>query len=312
MSGSVGGFLVRVAAAGGFCAVVAAMLLATPAMADNADDVLLQLSRDGVHYTSETVSNIFEQSSGMVPGGSRQGSVWVRNASDEAASFSLAVKNTGTSLSPILPEFLGFAAASQDRTASVNSLPDPGDCSVLIDGWTLSGDESLHLTMNLNLALAAPNATRNQESTFELMFVLQGIDGGSSVSACDAPEALPGDVSLGSTPLMTGTTALRDETMSGGSDPNNDLSAASIGTADGAPAVLLGMPDAVTEDSEEAGDSGVTHRGKLRALAASNVESNSRTPWPWLLVLSAATYMAISMRRRRQHNEPAGTFHPSE
>lgn len=306
--GATTGSQVRLAVMATAGVIAVGMLLATPATADEGNGILLELSRDGVNFTSGTVSDIFALSSGMVPGESRRGTVWVRNASSDAARFSLAVDNTGTSLSPVLPDFLSLEAASLGSRASMGSLPGTGNCGLVIDGWALAGGNTLQLDMNLNLALAAPNATRNQESTFELVFLLQGISNGSAVSACATPDVLPETVAIGTASVMSGTTPGTVGTTSSG------------GTVNGRPRIIAGnavdvlvLPaDGAALATEPTVESDMKYTEVLTALAASNVESNSRTPWPWLLVLSAATYMAISMRRRRKLNEPAGTFHPSE
>jgi len=257
------------------------VVLAAPAVADDGNKTLLELSRDGVHFTTASIPSVFENSGSFVPGSSRAGTVWIRNSSHNAAQFSLGVENSGDATGSVLPEYLQLQAQSANRGPAAGLLPDPGNCAPVLEGWALAAGETIRLDLALNLALEAPNATRNQVSTFQLVFLLQGLDGGKPIVPCHSAYAVPAmDVSLGTVPVTGGTASGTRFTGAGEAVPSGqgETSAGPDGTPD-APYQAKLMPD---------------------PLLQSNVVANERSPWPWLVVLSAAAYMLVSLRRRRR------------
>ena len=244
------------------CSAGLTVLVATPAVAENDHSTLLELSRDGVTYVPSRLHQVFESAPGFVPGESRQGRVWVRNASREDAYLSLAVVNTDSTHSEELPEHLSLQAATPQRSAIALSLPGSGECSQVIQKWTLKSGEAIPLTLDLSLDVQAPNSSKKQAATFNLMFVLQGIGGGRTASACSAVST---------------------------TDTVEAVSDRSIGVAPLGGAAPLDLQDAQRVDEWSEAE-----------LLHSNVVANSRSPWPWLVTLSGAAYMLISLRRRRK------------
>lgn len=267
-------------------------LLAGPATgAENKND-LLQLSRDGVHFATDAIPTMFRSTKGYVPGESRPGLIWVRNASKESASFSLAVLNTGKPDNDqgafgasVLPQHLRLQAQAAGRSATANTLPTAGDCSPVIDGWTLAAGEVLPLALDLGLSLDAPNSTRNQRAEFALAFVLQEHSGGKLAGPClQRPDKLPAGGAVISLPFTGGTAATPA--------PVTGLEMGGVNDSGGA-----GSTPAPTQPGEQPAPEAPQPLPLSRQLQ-SNVEASAYNPWPWLVVISGCLYVFTSVRKR--------------
>ncbi|MHA7269381.1 hypothetical protein [Arthrobacter sp. HLT1-20] len=266
-------------------------LLAGPATgAENKSD-LLQLSRDGVHFATDAIPTLFRSTKGYVPGESRPGLVWVRNAGKESASFSLAVLNTsnpdtgeGTAGPSVLPQHLRLQAQASGRGATANTLPTAGECTPVIDGWTLAAGEVLPLTLDLGLSRDAPNSTRNQGADFTLAFVLQESGGGQLAGAClQRPDRLPAGAAVISLPISGGTGTPGTAVDVGGV---NNFGGSGPGTAPGTiQPTSLPTPEA-------------PQPLPLSRHLQSNVEATACNPWTWIVVISACAYIFTSVRKR--------------
>ncbi|WP_104091137.1 hypothetical protein [Arthrobacter sp. GMC3] len=280
---TVRGSLARLAMALTAATAVTAMLLAAPASANEETGTLLELSGDGVHYSTGLVAGILGDTSGFVPGESRHGTIWVRNASGGATVLSVGVGNTDRIDSAVLPAYLQLQAHSGHRSTNLGALPGPGACSPFVEDWALAPGETLRLDLGLTLVLQAPNATRNQKSNFDLVFLLQGDDGGQTVNACGAGTgSLPADVSASFAPITGGTA---------GAPAVGNVIAGSAGDS-------VSPDDPGNLEQGPRDQAGPEREWSVAPLLQSNVEANDRSPWPWLLILSAGTYMVISLRRR--------------
>lgn len=281
--------------------VAMGILLATPAVAADGADILLELSHDGVHYSPGTVQDIFSNTGGYVPGESRPGTVWIRNASPDAAQFSLGIANTDSASGSELPPYLSLQVASGAKKASAMAFPGAGGCDPMIEGWVMSGGESLRLDLDMGLELRAPNATRNQESNFDLRFVLQGIGGGAPVSPCAGRPvplpntALPTDsednVSVGTAKISSATAQ-----QTGASAQASRRISAGIRTGAGF-APVTGTGFVAVPEPEQDREPG----WPWEATPQSNVVANVRSAWPWIAALSAGAYMVMTFRRRKRN-----------
>ncbi|WP_427016735.1 hypothetical protein ACQCSX_18730 [Pseudarthrobacter sp. P1] len=169
--------------AGGILTAVLAGLAATPAAAD--DGPAMQLSSDGIHFTSSQEPAVFPDLAGLVPGETRPGTVWVRNAGADPAAFDLAVRSGAGSA--VLTNSLELLAGSPGHAAVTVPLAGPGQCRNVLQGWVLAAGETLRIDLALGLVLAATNATRRESAGVELIFLVQGLGGGAAVSACSTP-----------------------------------------------------------------------------------------------------------------------------
>ncbi len=275
--------------------LVLGVFLATPAHAADDTDAMLELSRDGVAYKLGSLTSVFADSHGFVPGESRDAKVWVHNVSSEAAYFSLAVANVGRTSSAILPQYLGLQAVATKGLADAPRLPGPGHCTVVLEKWPLKAGETMPMNLDLQLALQAPNATRNQVSDFELLFVMQGVDGGTLVSPCAAVSpTIPAGTSVGRAPMTGGTATSPEKIATLQSNGNNDAGTQyqNFGGAN--------VRGALEGEERSVFSFSWLNRWSGNGLMHSNVAAVTRTPWPWLLALCAVMYTLISTRRRKK------------
>lgn len=281
--------------------VAIGMLLATPAMAADGTDSLLELSHDGVHYSPGAVQDIFTNTGGYVPGESRPGRVWIRNASADAAQLSLGIVNTDPASGSELPPYLNLQIASGAVSARAEGFPDAGRCHPMIEGWVVPGGESLRLDLNMGLELKAPNATRNQEANFDLLFVLQGTGGGTPVSPCTgAPLPLPNTAPPADSTdnVSVGTARISSATTQQTGTSARVLSRVNAGT--GAESGFL--PGTGTGVEEVPWPEQDPEPGWLwEATPQSNVVANIRSAWPWIAALSAGAYMVMTIRRPKRN-----------
>lgn len=245
-----------------------AVVLSTPAHAANDSVPLLELSSDGVHFEQERPLPVFASTKGYVPGEARSGVVWVRNASSQPSQFSLAVTNTGSGQDSAMANYLQLAAVTPGWNATAGIPVGAGDCTALVEDWKIPAGESLRIDLELGFQLTAPNSTRHQESNAEVLFLLQDHDGGVPVSPC-APTTAIAAASMGRVTINSST------------EQNQALAA------------IAELPEVQAE----------TQQDFLRQQVQgpqSNVVATSRSPWPWLLILSAVAYMGISLRRQKR------------
>lgn len=136
----------------------------------------LQVSPDGSRYGSTLPGPVFNASVDYVPGAGQNATIWVRNNSAESARLSSAAVVIRSD--PELNGYLGLATASGSDAASRTALGMQGSCSDLPATWNLGSGEAVALTFEVDLALDAPNATRNREAEFDLLFYLEPTSAG--------------------------------------------------------------------------------------------------------------------------------------
>lgn len=284
---------VRVAAMAAVASIALGIVFAGPVHAADKKNELLQLSSDGVNFGTDAMPTMFRSTKGYVPGESRRGIIWVRNASNQSAYLSLAVRNAGTATTSFLPAHLRLQAQSPGHGATAATLPSPGACTPVIDGWTVAGGAVLPLTLDLGLALDSPNTTRNQSADFTLTVVLQEQGPGQRVNSCARiPDSLPagdgvesiiidGSTTGTSTGGTVGTGVDEDSLGSNGADAGNADSLASPGRNQ-APSGEETLPDAIP----------------LSHQLQSNVEATTYNPWTWIALISGCVYMFVISRKR--------------
>lgn len=260
---------VRVAAKAIVASIAMGALLAGPTSAAENKNDLLQLSRDGVTFATDAIPAMFGSTKGYVPGESRRGIIWVRNASKHTAHLSLSVRNVGTAATSDLSGHLRLQARASGRGAAAGTLPSAGACTPIIDGWTLAAGEALPLTLDLGMETDAPDTTRRQSTAFSMTFVLQEQGAGKLVGTCSK---LPGT-------------------------PTSGAGRASIVIGD-APSWGDGSPPSPGPNSLQPGNEALPKALPLLPQLQSNVEATVYNPWPWVVVVSACAYVVTSVRKR--------------
>lgn len=267
------------------------MLLAAPATgAENKDD-LLQLSHDGVQFTTTSTPTLFRSSNGYVPGESRQETIWVRNGSPGTAHFSLGVRNSGANTESILPGYLRLQATAQGQRAETVILPSAGGCAAVIHDWSLAAGAVLPLTLDLGLQVEASNQTRNQHAYFDLIFVLQDSGARQMVGPCSGNASRS---PVGAAVLAVG--------IAGGTANAVDGRPPGTGAADDAEMNNEAQFVAGRNPQQSRRHDLQDKPGPLPLLhqLQSNVETIIRTPWPWLALVGAGLYaVTLTWRRSR-------------
>ncbi|SEE63693.1 hypothetical protein SAMN04489740_1996 [Arthrobacter alpinus] len=275
----------RIAVMALVASIATGVLLAGPATGAENKNHLLELSSDGVNFATDAIPTMFRSTKGYVPGESRQGLIWVRNASKQSAHLSLAVRNTGTARTSVLPGQLHLQAQAQGRSATAVALPAAGGCAPLVDGWPLAAGAVLPLTIDLGLALDSPNSTRKQAADFTLTFVLQEQGPGQLIDPCSGTlNTAPADGVLASVAIGGGAAGA-------GARGAGTGSAGSGGAewADGSPVA-----------SGHAESEALPEPPHVFRELQSNVEPSTYNPWTWIVLVSGCLYIfAISRKRSK-------------
>ncbi|WP_425863829.1 hypothetical protein [Arthrobacter sp. TWP1-1] len=261
---------VRIAVLALVASIATGLLLAGPAIGAENKNELLQLSRDGVNFATDAMPTMFRSTKGYVPGESRRGLIWVRNASSQTAHLSLAVRNTGTARTSVLPGHLHLRAQSPGHSATAVTFPAAGGCAPLIDGWTLAAGAVLPLTMDLGMAVESPNSTRKQAVDFTLTFVLQEQGPGRLIEPCSG--------SLNNRP--------------------DDGVLASLAIDGGAAGAATEWADGSYADPEESGSEVLPEAPPVFRQVQSNVEATTYNPWTWIVLASGCLYIFAISRKR--------------
>jgi hypothetical protein len=261
---------VRIAVMAMVVSIATGLLLAGPAAGSENKNDLLQLSRDGVNFATGAMPTMFRSTKGYVPGESRRGLIWVRNASTQTAHLSLAVRNTGTARTSVLPGQLHLRAQSPDHSGTTVTFPAAGGCTPVVDGWTLAAGAVLPLTMDLGLALETPNATRKQTADFTLTFVLQEQGPGQLVDSCSG--------SL--------------------NNPSAEGVLATVAIGGGAAGTATQLADGSSADPEQPGSEVLAEPLPVFRQLQSNVEASTYNPWTWIVLVSGCLYLFAISRKR--------------
>lgn len=168
--------------------LTATVLAGAPAAA--ADDQFLQLSLDGSNFGSTAAGAVFDSALRYIPGGSSDGTLWVRNAGPERAHLSVAAFTT--SMDPELAGALVLERAVDGLFVSGRQpLGGAGSCVDLGIDKSLEPGEAVRLSFTAGLLLEAGNQTRNKQAQFDFRLLLDSAGSGGR-SACSGASPVPG------------------------------------------------------------------------------------------------------------------------
>ena len=265
--------------------LTATVLAGAPAAA--ADDQFLQLSLDGSNFGSTAAGAVFDGGLRYVPGGSSNGSLWVRNAGPEQAHLSIAAVSA-----QIAPELIGVLVVERIVQGTPGgarvSLGDAGFCVDLGVSELLEPGETIKLSLKAGLESEATNETRNKQAQFDFRLLLDSAGSGGR-SACSGASPIPG---------KPATTPVAGQAAPG---PRTDRNPA-IAVVAGAPAVL----PAVTGPAvlPMAGRPGILPKriGEVKvpepaSFIESTVEPITRTLVGALLIAVTAAFAGTAYRR---------------
>jgi len=274
---------------------LAAMSLAA-APAAHADPDFLQISHDGSSFAGSASQSVFPEGLLLIPGTVETGSFWVRNNSSEPAYLSLAVAGSG-----IAPELAGYLELRSRTGAGDEAAALPGNqsCSDLGSPVLLPAGAAGRVDLSAGLVLDAPNATMNQQSTFDVLLLLDAAGGRSACQAPAIPEA--------GVPAPGGPAAQPSgiDTVQGSA--GMAASAAAVlpgtGTGTGIPAAAVNAPApanaAPANFAKAAGNPVLPPRIAPASFIESTVEPIIRTWQGTLTVLLAVAFFAAAAARIR-------------
>jgi hypothetical protein len=146
---------------------------------------ILQLSGDGFFYAETLPHPVLRSVEPIVPGGTAEGPVWVRNNSADDALLSIAAL-PGT-VDPGLGQELMIRAATENWSGGQHRLGGSASCTDLAVGLSVPAGESVRLTVGLVFDSDAPNSSRQRSADFALRFLLRDARAGAGSGACADP-----------------------------------------------------------------------------------------------------------------------------
>lgn len=163
-------------------------VMAAPAVSASEQEQPLQFSMDGVSFGPTLTRPVLESVEPIVPGGSIQGPVWVRNNTGDDAV--LSVSALAGSVAVALEQELRVLASTDRWTGATNALGTSGTCTNLAVGLPLEAGETTRLALTLHFDADAPNETMRQTAEFALRFRMQDARGAEPTGACADPSAV--------------------------------------------------------------------------------------------------------------------------
>lgn len=257
----------------------------------------LQFSTDGRTYSSGMSGPVFQESIVHIPGSSAQADLWVRNNSEEPAVLTSAAWIVRSD-----PEMTGHVGlqGGQGRDLSERlSFGDEGTCTDIRQTWELAPAQDVKLSFVVDMALEAPNETRNREAQFDLVFLLEPrVTGVSSRSACAAVGVLPsvpGSPGVPAPPVSMGQRPQGETAVLAGTSRMPDTVPAFRDVPAAAEAALPG-----TVAKSQGTVSGFKAVSPLASAFASTVEPVIRSLSGTLLIMLAVAFAAALVIRLRE------------
>ncbi|TPW70032.1 hypothetical protein [Schumannella sp. 10F1B-5-1] len=188
--------LATAAAAGGAVAV------ASPAQAASSG---VQLSDDGVHFSSTLSRPLFDPSTVMIPRSSQSGDFWVRNASGAPAYLRVSIANV-QSTDADLSEALTVSASTSGDAGSKVALSEAAPCAVLTEGQAIPSGAALRISALAELGDLQGSAGQGGSADFRIVVNLSSVNlAGTDRYACLADSGeVPGFYADGGSAVRDG------------------------------------------------------------------------------------------------------------
>jgi len=150
----------RVAASGAMLALVGALTLAGAQSASAAGAI--DVSSDGVHYSSSYPGALFDSHVAMVPGDSRSKTFYVRNSGNEAGILRITMEDVVVN-DPDFADALTLSVSTTGHGGTAASVSKAKPCWELLEGQRIGAGESVVVTTTVALGnldgLAGQGAT---------------------------------------------------------------------------------------------------------------------------------------------------------
>jgi len=173
---------------------------ATPAAAaEEPLDVLL--SSDGIVFSSAPPHGILDPLATLVPGGSHESVLWIRNPATTRA----VVRVSATGLSIPSSSFAGDVSLtttdSQGSGTRSRTLAQLSECERLAPSRVIEGGATMRLELGFTMSTDALNASQSQRASLSVLVAMRdAVAGGFAASACDDVGVIIGPNPVGPTP----------------------------------------------------------------------------------------------------------------
>ncbi len=173
---------------------------ATPAAAaEEPLDVLL--SSDGIVFSSAPPHGILDPLATIVPGGSHESVLWIRNPATTRA----VVRVSATGLSIPSSSFAGDVSLtttdSQGSGTRSRTLAHLSECELLAPSRVIEGGATMRLELGFTMSTDALNASQSQRASLSVLVAMRdAVAGGFAASACDDVGVIIGPNPVGPTP----------------------------------------------------------------------------------------------------------------
>lgn len=150
----------------------------------------LELSSDGVSYSSGLPAALFDSLPHLVPLQQQSRTFWVRNATATDAYLTLML-DSPTWTSETYGAALSVATSVPDRSGAAVTLASAADCAVLLDGWVLGAGQSVAVTATLALGDLAGVIGQTADASLDIGVTLTEVAGLDAPDSC-ATSSSPG------------------------------------------------------------------------------------------------------------------------
>ena len=177
---------------GGTAACIALLASsATPAAAEDNLDVLL--SSDGIVFSSAPPQGILDPLQTLVPGGSRESVLWIRNPAATRAIVKVSATRLRIPSASFAEDVSLTTTGSEGSGTRSRTLAQLSECEMLVPSQILEGGATMRLDLRFAMSPDARNASQSQRADLSLLIAMRDADAGDfAESACDDPGVVIG------------------------------------------------------------------------------------------------------------------------
>jgi hypothetical protein len=184
---------VRLATAATVTAVGIALALAAQASPASAAEqpAAALISLDGMNFSATPQGSLFPAGVVLIPGGTADATIWVRNSSGAPADLRIAVSDATTTAAAFV-ESLTLQAATPATPAGTPVPLSSDDCTPVLSGEVIAAGETTQVHIVLAMSPDSDNAGQGASAGAKLAVSLSEVTGGVSLPPnCEATTGVP-------------------------------------------------------------------------------------------------------------------------
>jgi len=160
-----------------------------PAAAEEPFDVLL--SADGIVFSSAPTRSILDPLVTLVPGGSLESVLWIRNPATTRAIVTVSAIGLSIPSASFAEDVSLTTTDSQGSGTRSRTLAQLSECEMLVPSRVMEGGATMRLDLGFAMSANARNVSQSQRASLSVLVALRDADAGAfAASPCDEP-ALP-------------------------------------------------------------------------------------------------------------------------